>query len=763
MFLISNEIVGQKVILIDIETKNKIANANLSSSMGKGTISDKNGLADLNIFRQNDEIIIQHISYTPKKIIKREVLDTIFLLKNKYLLNTVDFEDVKVPLIEGVSKLSIINRREIEKLKSKSIAELLKQSSGIHVQESQSGGGSPNFRGMEANRLLTVVDGIPLNNAIYRSGHVQSSNVVNSFFIDEIKVATGPSAVVYGDGAMGGAVVVNTVGGKSFGLSSNILEQKHESSSSSSSIKYLSKIKKNRFTLINGFALENSGNLKMGNKRRHGYESWGNEKIITLNNEQLETDYKKYDLLQKTYFNVKDLSINLNNQFSGISQISRFDKLNDYDDEANKYSQWYYGPKTRFAQSITIKKKKKSKLFDNVSIIGAWQKTNESRHKQKRTDTLMSNRYEDVVIFDGILDAKKNINNIDINYGSHFRKQFVTSRANLSSTQGENFYNTTRYPSGGSDISDLSFYFQVKAKFRTGTTIFLGERYNINSLNAVFNDNTLINLPFPQINTNNQSLVSSIFLNQKIKGQFAIAGSYYMGFRNPNIDDIGKIFSKNDNDVIIPNESLKPEKTNNFEYGITYNDKNLSFEVLYFETYIRDAIQRNYSSLNGQDSIIYDGEIMRVQMNQNIQKAKINGFNFAFSAKNLNNYNLNIVYNYLKGRDNLDLPLAHIPPANIKLDLNKTFDNAEVGISYIYNSWKYANEYDENGVDNLDEGTIDGNPSWNIINLNYINHINDNISASFSVENLLDTHYKTFGSGISASGRNFVVSLTSKF
>ena len=66
-----------------------------------------------------------------------------------------------------------------------------------------------------------------------------------------------------------------------------------------------------------------------------------------------------------------------------ISQISRFDKLNDYDDEANKYSQWYYGPKTRFAQSITIKKKKKTKLFDNVSIIGAWQKTNESRHKQK--------------------------------------------------------------------------------------------------------------------------------------------------------------------------------------------------------------------------------------------------------------------------------------------------------------------------------------------------------------------------------------------
>ena len=764
-FLISNEIAAQMVMLVDLETDKIIINANLSSSLEKGTVSDENGIADLSIFSTNDEIIIQHISYISKKILKSEILDTIFLLKNKYLLNTVVFEEVKAPLIEGINKLSTINRHKIEKLKSKSIAELLKQSSGIHVQESQSGGGSPNFRGMEANRLLTVVDGIPLNNAIYRSGHVQSSNAVNPFFIDEIRVVTGPAAVVYGDGAMGGAVVINTVNSKSFNQFSNILEQKHESSSSSSSIKYLSKIKKNKLTLINGFALESSNNLKMGNNRYHGYDSWGNEKIITENNEQLETGYEKYDLLQKIYFNNNNnnLSINVNNQLSEVSQISRFDKLNDYDNELNKYSEWYYGPKTRLAQSITIRKKKKYKLLDNISLLGAWQKTNESRHKQKRGDVYMSNRYEDIVIFDGVIDAKKNIKNIDINYGSTFRKQFVTSRADLISTSGERLYNTTRYPNGGSEVSDLSFYFQAKAKFSTGTTIFIGERYNLNALSAIFNDNTLINLPFSEINTNNQSLVSSFSLNQKIKDQFRIAGSYYMGFRNPNIDDVGKVFSKNDNDVVIPNENLKPEKTNNIEYGISYDDKKIKIGILYFETYIKDAIQRNYSNLNGQDSIIYDGEQMRVQMNQNIQKAKINGFNITFSARDINNFSLNLFYNYLKGRDNLDLPLAHIPPANIKVDLNKTFDKSEIGVTYLYNSWKYVNEYDENGVDNLDEATIDGNPSWNIINLNYTNYINDNMLASFSIENILDAHYKNFGSGISASGINFIVSLTSKF
>ena len=33
-----------------------------------------------------------------------------------------------------------------------------------------------------------------------------------------------------------------------------------------------------------------------------------------------------------------------------------------------------------------------------------------------------------------------------------------------------------------------------------------------------------------------------------------------MGFRNPNVDDVGKIFSKNDYSVVVPNNELKPEK-----------------------------------------------------------------------------------------------------------------------------------------------------------------------------------------------------------
>ena len=96
-----------------------------------------------------------------------------------------------------------------------------------------------------------------------------------------------------------------------------------------------------------------------------------------------------------------------------------------------------------------------------------------------------------------------------------------------------------------------------------------------------------------------------------------------MGFRNPNVDDVGKIFSKNDYSVVVPNNELRPEKTNNFEYGIMYLNKRISFEIQFFNTNIKDAIQRTYSTLNGLDSIVYDGEIMRVQMNKILNLLKL--------------------------------------------------------------------------------------------------------------------------------------------
>ena len=63
-------------------------------------------------------------------------------------------------------------------------AEILQKSGAVVIQMSQSGGGSPIIRGFEANRVLLVVDGVRLNNAIYRSGHLQNSISISPLMLE---------------------------------------------------------------------------------------------------------------------------------------------------------------------------------------------------------------------------------------------------------------------------------------------------------------------------------------------------------------------------------------------------------------------------------------------------------------------------------------------------------------------------------------------------------------------------------------------------
>ena len=78
------------------------------------------------------------------------------------------------------------------------------------MQKSQQGGSSPVIRGFEASRVLLVIDGIRMNNAIYRGGHLQNSITVDPFILESCDVIFGPSAVSYGSDAIGGVIHYKT-------------------------------------------------------------------------------------------------------------------------------------------------------------------------------------------------------------------------------------------------------------------------------------------------------------------------------------------------------------------------------------------------------------------------------------------------------------------------------------------------------------------------------------------------------------------------
>ena len=366
-------------------------------------------------------------------------------------------------------------------------------------------------------------------------------------------------------------------------------------------------------------------------------------------------------------------------------------------------------------------------------------------------------------IFDLKADVLKQVNTLKINYGFDSRFQQLKSTANLSSNNNI-YYNTSRYPNGGTNVLNNAIYIQLNYQGLKNIDLLLGTRYNVNSLYSKFRDTTTIKLPFYEILVENKSLSNSVQMHYKASKSFTFNASISNGFRNPNTDDIGKIFSKDDISVILPNNQLSPEKSFNFETGLVGNFNNqITFQLQVFQTQIIDAIERRYAKLNGNDSIIYDGEMMKVMMNQNIGKATIRGLNFTYHINLTKKISHNTSINILQGETSDNLPLAHIPPKNIISELNYNLRKHFISFSIHYNGIKKAENYDLSGVDNLEEATQIGNPSWYTLNLKHKINIDKNLTFITGIYNITDTHYKTFGSGISASGRNFSLTLQVKF
>ena len=762
LVLLLKTVQGQEIVLFDGNTNERLQGVAVSLNNYNSSqifFSDSLGVVNIAHFKNSDTLIFEQVGYKALKVSKKNIrLNKVYLELKAYTLENINISESRV------KKLSFIKtkRPKIISSQSSQIGEILEKNMGISVQHSQNGGGSINLKGMEANRLLIIVDGIALNNTIFRSGRSQSSSIINPFFLDEIDILSGPASVAYGNSAMSGAIVLNTK--KPSQKNSVEIMQQYESSSKAVYTTILSNLKQKRSSHIIGLSIKSYQDLMMGKNRLHGFENWGNERIITKNNLQKKTSYNQADFLFKSLYKIhKTMFLITNTQISTSSNINRFDKLNDLSGDILKYKNWYYGPRNRMFQSFRIKNYLSNILYDESVYTVGLQKIEESRHKQKNTDAFLSIRKENLNILDLTSSYSKKISILELDYGIDFRYQKLNSSANLFSNDTY-FFNTTRYPDGGTSVINNGIY--ASGTFRVSKKIIMqsGLRYNINKLSAKFEDTSIVMLPFTQINVSNKSLLASLKATCYLDKNISLDISLSNGFRNPNTDDVGKLFSKNDNDVIVPNNMLKPEKSINIETTLRVKLQNkLSVNAQLYRTHLKDVITRKEAQLNGLDSIWYDGELMKVIMNKNINSAVINGLCLAYSFKINKKFSHKSVCNIIKGVTNEKTPLSHIPPANINSELIYNIKKYSLNLNVHYNALKKVSEYSTSGTDNLEEATHIGNPSWFTINFKTKINLDKNIIFIFGINNIMDIHYKTFGSGLSSSGRNFTLSLFTKF
>ena len=210
--LISYSVNAQKVKVLERSSNFPVENVTIYNDAKTHIVyTDKDGIADLSEFKDTDIISFNHLSYIEYEILKRELSVLEFVVH--IIKKAEQLDEIVLSASKGQEKRSriaeqvvVISREEIKSLAPQTSADLLGNLPGVKVQKSQFGGGSPVLRGMEANRVLLVVDGVRMNNAIYRMGHLQNSITVSPNIIDRTEVIFGPSSVVYGSDALGGVI-----------------------------------------------------------------------------------------------------------------------------------------------------------------------------------------------------------------------------------------------------------------------------------------------------------------------------------------------------------------------------------------------------------------------------------------------------------------------------------------------------------------------------------------------------------------------------
>ncbi len=377
---------GLPLTILDAQTEEPLLGAHIyNDDQNFAVYTNENGIVYIRGVALDEYLNFSYLGYREERITLKDIIrnsDTILLevLSIQFSEGKVYGSAVGVERRANIAnQVQVIDAKKIALLNPQNSADLL-QASGAFVQKSQMGGGSPIIRGFEANKLLIVIDGVRLNNAIYRNGHLQNVITIDNAVLDRTEIIQGPASVIYGSDALGGVMHFIT---KEPRLA--VRKGQDEIFEGSAYARYSTANNEKAFhldfnygtkklALLSSISYSNFGDLRIGTKGMEEYPGFGLKHFYTerfgdidtvITNQtpliQKGTGYSQFDALQKVKYQYSDeLSLVLNFQYSTTSDVPRFDQMNIFKVEENdpdlltdndtipKFATWNYGPQTRF-------------------------------------------------------------------------------------------------------------------------------------------------------------------------------------------------------------------------------------------------------------------------------------------------------------------------------------------------------------------------------------------------------------------------------
>ncbi len=624
---------------------------------------------------------------------------------------------------ESPAAVNTLAARDLAERWPRTAPEMLPEAPGVFLQKTNHGGGSPFVRGLTGNQVLTLVDGIRLNNSTYRYGPNQYINTIDPYSLDRIEVLRGGGATLYGSDAIGGTLHFLSA---SPGLSAAGTElhaagrAKLAGAGQESSGRLDLRLRTPQWGLIGGVSLRSFGDLRAG--AGLGLES--------------PSGYDETAANLKGLFQLGD-DLLLTAAFQSVRQP----EVPAYDQVAQRgYARYVFSPQERRLSYLRLSSFSPSPLWREIEATVSWQDSDEGRERRKEASDLIVKERDRVTTLGLQFRLRSEPHSAwRLTTGADLYSDLVRSAAEETDlAAGTTVGKRGLYPDRARAFNLAVYHAQSLDIRRFGLRA--GARFDFVSIRArdeLFGDTSIAPA----------ALAGHFSALYRLSGTLHAVLNLSRSFRAPNINDLST-FGLFDYGIEVPAPGLRPEYGTTVEIGAKSKGDRWAWALYAYRTRLRDLIVRIESTYQGSPYIGDD----RVYQKANAQRAYIRGVEAEAQGEIGRRLRaaLNVTYTYGQNVDD-DEPLRRVPPLNGRIRMDY-YPGAAVEITA---EWLFAAKQDRLSSGDIADHRIPagGTPGWQVVNL-AARWRWRRVQWTAGLSNLLNEAYRTHGSGIDGPGRS---------
>lgn len=682
--------------------------------------------------------------------------DTVIRLTGMTITAT---RSAKAELMEQVEALSLVMPSLQTRAAGAVAVDLVREATGVHVQQTSAGQGAVILRGLVGNQVLLLVDGIPLNNGTYRDGPGQYMATIDPETIERIEVIRGPASVMYGSDAQGG--VVNLITKPHPELADNGVRFAATASSADMGGRgrLSAALSRGSWRLSLGGTAQSVGDLRagggLGPQDPTGFDAFGGD--IAL---EFEPSPAHSLTLTAQHFEMRD--------------VPRYDRYVTFRAPTpGRDYEHTFDPQTRQLAYVRYVRTSEGGALSRLEVTASLSTQREVRNRVRLKDDRPDDtrrHWDDRVYTPGASIVGFSMPTLlgmplSLTWGGEFYHDQVSSsgyeedlatgaRTELVRQTDRGATPTGNFPNGA-NADRMGVFLAAEAEMGSHLIVTAGGRF------SRFRNEADVGTAFGgSVENVSSDLTGQFGLVAAPAPAWRVAVRLAEGFRAPNLYDLTRV-GPVPGGVSLPNPDARPERSVSLDLSLRHFGPSGVVDVTLYYTRIRDFIDRAPGTFQG-DTLYPPLSGERVFQGLNVGTARVRGIE-AEAVKRFGSIDLRANVQYTHGEQDVaggaTEPMSKIPPLSGTATLRWTRAARGPWVEYLF---RWATRQTRLGARDLRDSRIPegGTPGFAVHGIRAGTTLASDLSVTAGLENLTDELYRTHASGVDGPGRHVWVGLS---